>query len=449
MDVNSRNKKAMQIFSEADKIRKITNNRFSVKSQTSTGSYIVEKRQDADVWTCGCKDFMDRLVRHQDKRCKHILACQKLQSSIQEANGIEKVELPKICPRCGSSTIVKNGLRCVKNGSKRQVHACKQCRYRFVLCEDGFSKVSSNPKIITESINLYFSGMSLRSISRHVKIAHGQKISHVAVYKWIGKYMGIIGEYVDSIAPNTGDVWSLDEMVLNVKDTKKIKGFHDWLWTIIDPQTRFVIATEVSKRREVSDAKSIIEKGKKAVLAKPGYVITDSLKSYEKAIREELDERKTAHVKTRSIKDGFQNRPIERYHNEIREKTKTRRGLGNDESAQKFADAHRNYHNFVRPHTGLPGNITPAEAAGIDLNLGDDKIKDLISKGSQKNNFVTHLGKRVDRVSIINETDSIKVVPKDWIEKKTWIEINDILKLSDFNWLSNGKNGCWIKPVVA
>ena len=62
---------------------------------------------------------------------------------------------------------------------------------------------------------------------------------------------------------------------------------------------------------------------------------------------------------------------------------------------------------------------------------------------------MTHLGKRVDKVSIINETDSIRVIPKDWIEKKTWIEINDILKLSEFSWLSNGKNGCWIKPVVA
>ena len=35
---------------------------------------------------------------------------------------------------------------------------------------------------------------------------------------------------------------------------------------------------------------------------------------------------------------GFVNRPIERYHNEVREKIKTKRGLGNDKSTQTFSD---------------------------------------------------------------------------------------------------------------
>jgi hypothetical protein len=30
----------------------------------------------------------------------------------------------------------------------------------------------------------------------------------------------------------------------------------------------------------------------------------------------------------------------------------------------------------------LPNNITPAQAAGIDLNLGENKIKDLIQKSA-------------------------------------------------------------------
>ena len=82
------------------------------------------------------------------------------------------------------------------------------------------------------------------------------KISHVSINRWIKKYTEIIKEYVDSLNPELSDVWSLDEMVLNVKNTKKTgKGFHDWLWSIIDPKTRFLIATEVSKKREIVDAK--------------------------------------------------------------------------------------------------------------------------------------------------------------------------------------------------
>ena len=251
---------------------------------------------------------------------------------------------------------------------------------------------------------------------------------------------------MDSLNPELSEVWSLDEMVLQVKNTKKTgKGFHDWLWSIIDPKTRFLIATEVSKKREIADAKKIIASGKKLVTQNPNYILTDCLNSYQKAIRDEFQNR-VAHIKTKSLKEGFVNRPIERYHNEIREKLKARRGLGNDESAQSFAELLKINHNFVKPHQGL-NNKTPAQVAGIDLNLGDDKYMDLIKlSGKGKPNFVNNLGeKRIEKVTIINEGDSIKVTPKTWIDKKIWREINDILKLHQFSWLSNGKDSCWMK----
>ncbi len=99
-------------------------------------------------------------------------------------------------------------------------------------------------------------------------------------------------------------------------------------------------------------------------------------------------------------KTDFRIRPIERYHNEIREKLKAKRGLGNDESAQRFADNYMTYHNYAREHTGLDGS-TPAQASGIDLELGHDKIKDLITKSVEsKGNFAVQLGKRESRRSI-------------------------------------------------
>ena len=177
-------------------------------------------------------------------------------------------------------------------------------------------------------------------------------------------------------------------------------------------------------------------------------MITDSLRTYEQAIRKEFDSRKVSHIKTNAIKDGFQNRPIERYHNEIREKLKAKRGLGNDESAQVFADGYRIYHNFARPHTGLPENITPAEATGINLGLGDNKIYDLIVKSTSQNNFVANLGKRVNYVNIVNEKDCIKISPKMWLDRQVWREINNILKLSGFSWLSQGKDSCWMKLLT-
>ena len=444
--IDLRNEKVYQILAKGNAIRKITKNHYRVSSQSQNQFYNVKRLVEANVWTCDCLDFKNRLVKMDDKQCKHILACLTLQNTVEEELKIEKLSVPKICSKCNSSNIVRNGLRTIQNGSKRQRYACKQCGFKFTLHDSGFASMRFNPQIITESLNLFMSGMSYRNIARHINAVHGVSVSHVSITHWVEKYMNIIKEYVESLIPNVSEVWSLDEMMINVKNTKKIegKGFYDWVWTIIDPKTKFVIAVEVSKRREVIDARRIIAKGK--FVSKPSYVITDSLHTYEQAIRKELDSRKTAHIKTKSLQDGFQNRPIERYHNEIREKLKARRGLGNDESTRRFVDAYRIYHNFIRPHTGLENNITPAESAGIDLNLGNDKIKDLITKSVEsKRNFAVQLGKRVEKINIVNEKDCIKVIPKVWMEKQTWREINDILRLNQFNWLSNGKDSCWIK----
>lgn len=160
------------------------------------------------------------------------------------------------------------------------------------------------------------------------------------------------------------------------------------------------------------------------------------------------------HVRTKSLSEGFENRPVERYHNELRSVIKARRGLGNDKSAQKFVDGYRHYHNFVRPHTGLQDNRTPAEAAGIDLKLDkQNPMKDLIVKSataSQKEKnpemyVINQLGKRFEKLTVINEKDCIKFKQNGWIEREEWREINDILRVNGFSWLSNGRDSCWIK----
>lgn len=70
---------------------------------------------------------------------------------------------------------------------------------------------------------------------------------------------------------------------------------------------------------------------------------------------------------------------------------------------------------------------------------------DLIKQAGTKPNFVNNLGKRIKKVTIVNEGDCIKVTPKAWIDKSIWREINDILKLYQFSWLSNGRDSCWMK----
>ena len=64
----------------------------------------------------------------------------------------------------------------------------------------------------------------------------------------------------------------------------------------------------------------------------------------------------------------------------LRHREKVCRGLKRDDSA--IISGLRLYHNFVRPHQGLPGSTTPAEAAGITVE-GDNKWLTLIQAAAK------------------------------------------------------------------
>ena len=89
------------------------------------------------------------------------------------------------------------------------------------------------------------------------------------------------------------------------------------------------------------------------------FVITDGLKSYNKAIEEEFFSlrNKTTHIGNVSIRgrknreEYFDNNLVERLQGTIRERNKTQRGLKDEYSP--FIRGHQVYYNFIRPHESL------------------------------------------------------------------------------------------------
>jgi len=57
-------------------------------------------------------------------------------------------------------------------------------------------------------------------------------------------------------------------------------------------------------------------------------------------------------------------------------------GMDHAESAQKLIDAYKIHYNFIREHGSI--KKTPAEQAGIKLDLGQNKIENLIRLASKK-----------------------------------------------------------------
>ena len=72
------------------------------------------------------------------------------------------------------------------------------------------------------------------------------------------------------------------------------------------------------------------------------------------------------------------NNPIERYNGKIKDRIKSiRSGFKNFDDAGNFMNLRRVINNFVNPHQELQGR-TPAEKAEINLELGRNKLLDLI-----------------------------------------------------------------------
>jgi len=176
--------------------------------------------------------------------------------------------------------------------------------------------------------------------------------------------------------PQTSGFIHVDEMKVN------INGKLDWLWNLMDDDTRFWVSSLISQRREVIDARTIFQDAKMKLRVMPIAVTHDGLGSYHEAFKSEFytnTEPRTIEVRSVSIRErGFNNR-MERLNQTFRDRNKIQRGLDHEESAQLMADGTRIEYNFVRPHMALGGK-TPAEAAGLSLNLEGNRWKELIRR---------------------------------------------------------------------
>ena len=282
-----------------------------------------------------------------------------------------------ICKKCGSETLVKNSVRRNKSGDVQR-YSCKACGYRF-SSNIGFERMKHDPKAITAALDLYFKGVSQRKIVHHLRQFYGVSVTQPCIVKWLRKYVTLVREYADQLIPQTSGILHVDEMKVNVN------GRLDWLWNLMDSDTRFWVSSMISQRREVNDARAVFQDAKQKLSVMPAVVTHDGLQSYGEAFKREFYTNtmpRPIEVRSVSIRDrGFNNR-VERLNQTFRDRNKTQRGLDHSESAQLMADGTRIEYNFIRPHMTLKGK-TPAEACGIGLE-GKNKWLTLIQKASQK-----------------------------------------------------------------
>jgi len=379
---NTRKLRAYSLLAHG-KVDKISDFAYRVWSQTEEGKHYIVVREGLE-WKCECPDFTFNHVA-----CKHIHAVEQIRLNEQAVSPSEEegenlckeVESPSsVCKFCGSENIVKRGYRTTQNG-KVQRFFCKDCKRKFIV-DEGFERMKATPETVTVALDLYFKGISMRAIVDHIKQFYGVEVSHVAIYKWIRKYVSMMKKYCDQLVPKVSGIWHSDEMALNIKDLDNPDSLR-WAWNVIDNKSRFWLASQITEKREIADARKVLAQASTLSKTRPMAIVTDGLRAYQDAIPKEFFTQKgprTQHVRIPNIRDRSNNNMVERLHGTIRQRNKVMRGLDDMETAQTMMDGLRIYYNFLRPHSALNGK-TPAQKANIET----DKVewKTLIKKASQ------------------------------------------------------------------
>ncbi len=368
MLTNSREEQGQLIAQNNGSVKRINENEYVVNSQSNGGTYHVH--MSGLGWVCSCPDHTYRGVK-----CKHIHAVEfsfALREQVKKEIVIAPINsIP--CRYCNSDKIVKKAVRCNKQNNIQR-YLCKDCGKRFSF-NIGFDRMHLSPQIVTSALQLYFTGESFRNVQKFLKL-QGVKMSHVAIYKWIKKYVTLMETYLARITPNVSSVWRTDELYL------KVKGNMKYLYALMDDETRFWIAQQVADTKNTANVQPLFREAKQIAGKRPITLISDGAPNFADAFKKEfftINNPRTRHIRHIHIQGDHNNAKMERMNGEIRDREKVMRGLKIVDT--KILPGYQIYHNYFRPHEALKGK-TPAEVCGIQVQ-GVNKWKTVIENASR------------------------------------------------------------------
>lgn len=345
----------------------IDHDKFKVRSQTDPSKFYIVSNTDNGL-VCECKDHK---VRKAD--CKHIKIVLEIirQNKCYRNNTFRIMERSKLqlCKFCDSGKIKKDGMRQTRKG-KVQRFKCLDCKKRFTT-NFGFEKKKNDDSVITGALEMYFSGMSVRDISRQYR-RMGIKISHMTIYRWVAQYSKMGSEYVDKIVPRVGDWIRADEAFI------RVSGKMNYLFSTMDDETRFWLIGEMADTKFQHQADKLLVSTVNMTQKTPRAFITDGLPAYASASKRVFG-KNTYHSKNVHLRGQMNNNKMERLNGEIRDREKVFRGLKKKDTP--IIEGMRLWYNFSKEHGGLGGDVTPSEAALIKVD-GDNKWKTIIQNAS-------------------------------------------------------------------
>lgn len=337
-EFNRRELRGLAIVAKGGMIKKLCESAYLVRSSNLECWYKVS--WNGRDWCCECEDF----VKHQ-RPCKHVYAIlflSRLPFILMSNFQAEAVK----CPNCGSDKIVRKGLIHNKNFSSQR-YMCKNCKHKFTDKRE-WKGLKGNPLVTVIATDLFFKGLSLRSIEDHFKRVYSLDISYPTIHRWIRRYIQQLKMLEKKLCLSVGDIWHVDDTVV------KISGQPRYLWNVIDGETKILLASVLTNGRSAAEAEIVLREAFKNAAAKPEEIVTDGLKSYQLAIKNLFDN-KVRHISKVRFTDPKNNNLVERLNETLKGRIKGFRKLSSEKSASELLEGLRLYYNFERPHLSLGG----------------------------------------------------------------------------------------------
>jgi putative transposase len=255
------------------------------------------------------------------------------------------------CKFCNSPYTMKYGFK-----AGIQYYKCNVCHRKFSgrLALEG---MRFNATTVGEAMGLFYDGLSLSDISRHLLVTEGIKADPVTVWRWVIKFSKLAQDITAKTKIRTSWRWVIDETMI------KVEGRNVWLWDVIEARTRFLLATHLTKTRNMRSAIAVLSTARDRVIGTPSYIVSDGMRAYPDAI-EQVFGAESTHIRSKGITAEINTNIIERFQGTVKERTKVMRGLKTMETAEIISEGFIVHYNFLRPHMALDGK-TPAAVSGL------------------------------------------------------------------------------------
>jgi len=289
------------------------------------------------------------------------------------------------CSKCSSKNVIKWTKRETQNRGLIQRYKCKDCQTTFTF-DDGFFRMRNHPTKITQSIDLFYRGVSTRKVQEHLGVFYPHNASNVSIYKWVVKYAKMISKFTEMLKVNVGEEVQVDEVEFHRRKSCKARlGVEkNFFIDSVDPETRFLVASTYGRSRSSKEIKSVINNIKGKTDKQVKMITTDGYNAYKRVVKSvfgySLKDKKynVFHNIVNASKGGGFNHPIERLHNNVRARTKVMRGFhGSINSANAILRGFEIYYNFITKNQAI-------DCCPYELAIADNNVKDYLTEMKNK-----------------------------------------------------------------